>query len=304
MVGLKLGDTKIKQYHLHKDEPDKVQFEIYSLKEYLEESVGHLYPHRHSFYQIIWFISGKGKHYVDFNEYEVKENSLFFVSKGQIHYFDNNSYEGCIIHFNESFVAEDENYINIFLNHNIFHSFEKEPFFTINEQDTKEFHNIVNQLQAEMWVTSQFAHAEYLKHLLHLFLILIQRFGVKRDCDGLSMNNPSHTYFVRFRKLLEENYHAIHTVNDYAGLLNISSKTLTNCTKEISSQTPLEIINDRILLEARRLLAYSDKNVNEIGFDLGFEDPSYFAKFFKRQMKMLPRDFRKLNSSISEKLIF
>lgn len=182
------------------------------------------------------------------------------------------------------------------MNHNIFHSFEKEPFFAIKEQDAKDFHNIVNQLQAEMKTSSHFGHVEYLKHLLHLFLILIQRFGVRRDCDGLSVNNPSHIYFVRFRKLVEENYHAIHTVNEYAGLLHISSKTLTNCTKEISRQTPLQIINDRILLEARRLLAYSDKNVNEIGFDLGFDDPSYFAKFFKRQMKMLPSDFKKQNS--------
>lgn len=295
MARLKSDEIKIQQYHLHKDEPDKLQFEIYCLKEFLEESVGHIKPHSHSFYQIIWFISGNGKHYVDFNEYEVKENSLFFVSKGQIHHFDNNIYEGWVIHFNESFIADDENYVNIFLNHNIFHSFEKEPFFKINETDTKELCNIVNLMHSEIWTPSRFAHVEYLKHLLHLFLIVTQRFGVRRDCDGLSMNNPSHTHFVKFRKLLEENYRKLHTVSEYAELLNISSKTLTNCTKEISQQTPLEIINDRILLEARRLLAYSDKNVNEIGFALGFEDPSYFAKFFKRQMKMLPRDFRKLN---------
>lgn len=296
MAKLKSEEIEIEQYHLHKDEPDKLQFEIYSLKEFLGKSTGHIKPHSHSFYQIVWFMSGNGKHYVDFNEYEVNENSLFFVSKGQIHHFDSNTYEGYIIHFNESFIADNENYVNIFLNHNIFHSFEKEPFFKINKTDTKELHNIVNQMHVEMWTPGQFAHVEYLKHLLHLFLILIQRFGVRRDCDDLSINNPTHTHFIKFRKLLEDNYHTIHIVNEYAGLLNISSKTLSNCTKEISRQTPLEIINNRILLEARRLLAYSDKNVNEIGFALGFEDPSYFAKFFKRQMKMLPTDYRKLNS--------
>ena len=285
---------KIKKYHLHKDEPDKLQFEIYPLSEYLEGSAQHTQkPHMHSFYQIIWFMSGEGKHYVDFNEYGVNDNSLFFISKGQIHRFDDKRYEGCIIHFNESFIADNENYINIFLKHNIFDSFEKEPLFRIKQSDSKELQGIVEQMQGEMWTPNQFAHREYLKVLLHLFLIVIQRFGVRKDCNGLIMNNPSHILFVKFRQLLEECYRKIHTVSEYAGLLNVSSKTLTNCVKEISHQTPLEIINERISLEAKRLLAYSDKNVNEVGFELGFDDPSYFVKFFKRQTKMLPSDLRK-----------
>lgn len=292
-----MSDTKIKKYHLHKDEPNKLQFEIYPLGDYLIRNAEHTQkPHVHSFYQIIWFTSGKGKHYVDFNEYEIEDNTLFFISKGQIHHFDENQYEGAIIHFNESFIADNENYVSIFLKHNIFHSFEKEPLFKIKQTDSKELLNIVNQMQTEMWTPNQFAHGEYLKILLHLFLIVIQRFGIRKNCNGLSMNNPSHILFVKFRKLIEENYPQIHTVSEYAKLLNISSKSLTNCTKEISHQTPLEIINERIILEARRLLSYSEKNVNEIGFELGFEDPSYFVKFFKRYMQMLPSDYRKATS--------
>ncbi len=288
-----MSDTKIKKYHLHPDEPDKIQFEIYPLADYLPgNDCSTQKPHTHSFYQIIWFMKGNGKHYVDFNEYEVKENTLFFISKGQIHHFDESKYDGCIIHFNESFIADNENYVNVFLKHNIFHSFEKEPLFHIKETDTRELLNIVTQMQAEMWTPNQFAHAEYLKILLHLFLIVIQRFGVRKDCNGLSMNNPSHILFVKFRKLLEENYRRVSTVAGYAALLNVSAKTLTNCTNEISHQTPLEIINERIALEARRMLSYSEKNINEIGYNLGFEDPSYFVKFFKRHIKMLPGEFR------------
>lgn len=286
--------TEIKKYHLHENEPNKLQFEIYSLEDYLKGSICRARkPHTHSFYQIIWFMSGHGKHYVDFKEYDVKENVIFFISKGQVHHFDDQQYKGCIIHFNESFLFENENYINIFLRHNIFHSFEKEPLFTFKSSDTKELLNIVTQMQNEMWTPSQFAHAEYMKVLLHMFLILIQRFGIRNNCSGLLVNNPLHILFVRFRKLLEENYPHIHTVSEYAGLLNVSGKTLTNCTKEVSRQTPLELINERLILEAKRLLSYSEKNINEIGYELGFEDPSYFVKYFKRETKMLPSDFRK-----------
>lgn len=286
--------TDIKKYHLHENEPDKLQFEIYCLNQYLEESSGHaLKPHIHGFYQIIWFKSGKGKHYVDFNGFDVEDNTLFFISKGQIHYFDNSKYEGYIIHFNESFIAPNENYVNTFLKHNIFDSFEKEPLFHIRQDDVRELENIVSQMHNEMWTPGQFAHAEYLKLLLHLFLILVQRFGIRRNCNGLSVNVPQHILFVKFRQLLEENYKEIHIVGEYARLLNISAKTLTNCTKEISHQTPLDIINDRLALEAKRLLAYSGMNINEIGFELNFEDPSYFIKFFKRIVGVSPGDFRK-----------
>ena len=289
--------SKIKQYHLHKNEPEKLQFEIYPLNDYLSDSAGHNQkPHTHTFYQIIWFQLGKGKHYADFNEYEVNENTIFFIPKGQVHYFDDKDYNGYIIHFNESFIANDENYTNIFLKHNIFDSFEKEPMFQVKEDDIKELHNIIMKMQSEMWTPNQFAHKEYLKLLLHLFLIVVQRFGIRKDCNNLSVNNPAHILFVKFRQLLETNYHKIHTVTEYADLLNVSGKTLTNRTKAISHQTPLEIINERIILEAKRLLAYSDKNVNEIGFELGFEDPSYFVKFFKKHTSKGPTDFRRIIS--------
>jgi len=283
----------IQHYHLHKDSPEKLQFEIYSLRDYLKRHAEHTQKsHVHSFYQIIWFMSGKGKHRVDFNSYDVGDNTIFFVSKGQIHCFDESEYEGCIIHFNESFIADDRNYINIFLKHNIFHSFEKEPLFRIKPQDSKELLNIVTQMQGEMWTPNQFAHSEYLKVLLNLFLIVVQRFGIRKDCNGLTLNNACHVLFVNFRQLLETNYRKIHTVTDYAAKLNVSTKTLTNCVKEISRQTPLEIINERLVLEAKRLLAYSEKTVNQIGFELGFEDPSYFVKFFKRLTKLSPGEFR------------
>lgn len=286
--------SDIQQYHLHQGDPGQLQFEIYPLSDYLAEGGCHtLVPHTHTFYQIIWFMSGTGKHYVDFNQFDVIPNTLFFISKGQVHHFDDSLCDGCIIHFNESFLAGDENYVNIFLKHNIFDSFEKEPLFHIASGNSQELQTIVNRMQGEIRTPNSFAHREYLKLLLNLFLIGIQRFGMRKDCNTLSANNPVHALFVRFRQLLEANYTTLHTVNEYADRLSVSAKTLTNCTREISHQTPLAVITDRITLEARRLLAYTDRNVNEIAYGLGFDDPSYFVKFFKRQTGLSPVAFRK-----------
>lgn len=295
MATPKKGKLKIEQYHLHKDQPEKLQFEIYSLHDYLTKNTGHTEkPHIHSFYQIIWFTKGRGKHFVDFNEYEVSENKMFFISKNQIHYFDNNiNYEGVIIHFNESFLIDSENDIDLFLKYNIFNDFESEPVFTIQKHTIENFSNLISQLKNEIATSNNFAHKDFLKHLLKLFLISIQRIGKRSNCKNLSVKNQSHLTFIKFRQLLETNFRQVHTVSEYANLLSTSSKTLTNHTKEIAHKTPLEIINERIVLEAKRLLSHSSFNINEIGFQLGYDDPSYFIKFFKRQTKKSPGDFRK-----------
>ena len=290
--------SKIEQYHLHKDQPERLQFEIYSLNDYLTKNKGHIEkPHIHSFYQIIWFTKGNGKHFVDFNEFVASTNKIFFISKNQIHYFDNySSYEGVIIHFNESFLMDNENDIDIFLKYNIFNDFESDPVFTIPTVAIENFTLLVSNLKKEISTPDKFAHKDFLKHLLKLFLISIQRLGKRNNYKNPSFNNQKNITLLKFRQALELNFKNIHTVKEYAYLLNISTKTLTNHITEIALKTPLEIINDRIILEAKRLLSHSSLNINEIGFQLGYEDPSYFVKFFKRQTKKSPSDFRKVIS--------
>lgn len=295
MAKLTKSKPKIEQYHLHKDQPEKLQFEIYSLNEYLTKNKGHTEkPHIHSFYQIIWFTQGKGIHFVDFNGFEASPNKMFFISKNQIHYFDNNTrYEGVIIHFNESFLVDNENDMDIFLKYTLFNDFESEPVFTIPPAAIENFTLLLSYLKNEIASPNNFAHKDFLKHLLKLFLISIQRLGKRNNYKSPAFNAQNHLTLLKFKQALETNFKKIHTVKEYAHILNISSKTLTNRTTEIAIKTPLELINERIILEAKRLLSHSSLNINEIGFQLGYDDPSYFVKFFKKQTKRSPSDFRK-----------
>ena len=152
---------------------------------------------------------------------------------------------------------------------------------------------LVSNLKNEILTPDNFAHKDFLKHLLKLFLISIQRLGKRNNYKNSSFNNQNNITLLKFKQALEINFKNVHSVKEYASILNISSKTLTNHTTEIALKTPLELINDRIILEAKRLLSHSSLNINEIGFQLGYEDPSYFVKFFKRQTKKSPSDFRK-----------
>lgn len=280
------------QYDISKKE--KVRMELEIMSKFFSENGDHpCRPHIHSFYQIIWFRRGHGIHYVDFKPYPVASDTLFFISPGQIHYFDGNSdYEGVIIHFDESLLSDEGSSENVFLKYNVFNAFDAVPYFHVDNDEAERLASLVDDIRGEMEQEEAFAHRDCLQYLVKLFLINIQRSGRRGEGEPLCVSNSAHCLFVRFRMMLEHHYQEIHTVKQYADRLNVSSKTLTNSVAVSAHTTPLRIINDRITLEAKRLLTFSDMKIKEISYALGFEDPSYFVKFFKRSTGQLPLEFR------------
>lgn len=291
------------KYELEELQPEELQFELMEMPSFFYQTGNaHKEPHIHTFYQIIWFRKGVGKHYVDFKEYPIKDNTLYFISPGQIHCFDQSyNYEGVIVHFNESFLSDEGTSENVFLKYNVFNAFDTVPYYYIATEDEGRLHFIVEQMKIEMENNRAFAHKDYLKYLVKMFLISVQRMGERGIGVPLCPNNTANRTFVRFRQLLEHHYREQHTVKAYADRLGVSTKTLTNAVFDSAHTTPLKVINERIVLEAKRQLIHSDLKVKEIAFYLGFEDPSYFVKFFKRQTGFLPIQFRKLHSFKDEK---
>lgn len=287
-------EVVFKKYDLNKKQNDDVEFKIFEMPDFFNNNGNApMQPHIHSFYQIIWYQKGNGNHYVDFKSYPIKDNTLFFISPGQIHYFDNNKKNiGYIIHFNESFMSDETSSENVFLKYNVFNAFDTVPFYNIEESKVDRLNYIMEEMKIETENIGSFAHKDYLTYLVKMFLIYIQRIGNRGSGTPLCVNNSLNRLFVQFRLILEQNYKKIHSVKEYANLLNVSTKTLTNSVLESSNSTPLKIINDRIILEAKRQLKHSSLQIKEIAFQLGFEDPSYFVKFFKRETGTLPSKFR------------
>lgn len=294
-----MKESKISEYHLHKDLPEKRQFEIFSLKEYLEKNTPDtIRPHIHSFYQVLWFYKGNGAHFVDFKKYEVHPGTLFFIGKNQVHYFDEYSgYEGVMIHFNERFLMQNENDVNFFLKYSLFNDPYQQPFCKISAHAEKDLKVLMSQINSELdKEAGDFGQLELLRSYLNAFLIFAQRekgnININKE-NKLYAADEKHLQLLRFIDLVESNYQNGLAISAYAALLNISSKTLTDLTNKIIFKTPSMIIQERIMIEAQRLLAHSGLNVNQIGYKLGFEDPSYFVKYFKKHAKFSPGEFRK-----------
>jgi AraC-like DNA-binding protein len=288
----------INEYHLNRNQPDKPQFAIHDLNDYLKKNKGNTTrPHIHSFYQIIWFKSGEGRHFVDFKAYEVFKNTVFFIAKSQVHYFDHHThYKGVLIHFNETFLVQSDNETDFFLKYNIFSSPYQQPFCGIDKSMDRILDEYTRQIKRELAHEDTFGREELLRAYLKLFLIQIQRKkNESEQSEGSAHSAPDEKrmQLAKFISLVDEHYNQGLTVAEYANLLYISPRTLSDITRQALNKTPSLMIQERIILEAQRLLLHSNLNVNQIGYRLGFDDPSYFIKYFKKHTQVSPSAFRK-----------
>ncbi len=267
------------RYDMVCDNPSGVGMELYRMPEFFQQLKGMETDtmHLHGFYEIIWFQKGSGTHYVDFNQYAIAPGTIIFISPGQIHSFDTK-------HDQEGYVLK--------ICAELFDDFVSLSCVTVQDKDSAALEMLVAAMQEELKKEDSLGHREALHALVKLFVIMVRRSYAGMNPSAPNPHKVSYKAFLNFRKLIEENYCRLHTVKDYASLLNVSSKTLTLYVNECSKYSPLELINNRIILEAKRLLRYSVLSVKEIAFRLGFEDPSYFAKFFKRLVKQSPADYR------------
>ena len=251
-------------------------------------------PHVHTFYEIIWFTEAGGIYSVDFHDYAIQKNSIFVLSPGQVHCFDGKTrHKGVVLKFRTDFLDDKTSEKDPLVKYGIFNAFYSSPYYLVsNPEVIKEIHELTRKMDEEQTKDSGFGHLELLRSLVKIFLINVYRYGSSHDTPQLDTMKPSHRLFVMFRNMLEQNFSAMHLVQEYADRLNVSAKTLSNSVKECAGKAPLTFINERISLEAMRLLRFTDLRIKEIAYQLGYEDPSYFVKFFKRETGIQPSEFR------------
>ena len=133
----------------------------------------------------------------------------------------------------------------------------------------------------------------------HLFISLILKIERKArevviDTTKGEINNHNKIQYTHFLNLLENNFMTNHSMDFYASQLSISRRKLSDLVKEFTGITAKRYLLDRVILEAKRLLAYSNKNLKEICYDLGFEYPAYFSTLFKDMTGHTPNEYRKI----------
>lgn len=248
-------------------------------------------PHRANFYQIIWINSGETTQMVDFTPANLSAGQLLFIGKNQVISFDVESeYSGEIILFTDAFFIRNE-FDNRFINHiGLFNS------FTVNTpiQTNSKIDSIRELINNEYISDNDTYSPDIIHHLLSSLLIYSER---AKDNTENPVRCPDYETAMQFSEQVELNYKTMRKVNDYVEYMGISSKVLYKALKSTIGKNPKQFIDERILLEAKRLLVYSDISIKEISFDLGFDEPTNFSKFFREQMGLSPVDFKKQHSA-------
>jgi AraC-like DNA-binding protein len=164
------------------------------------------------------------------------------------------------------------------------------PIVKIPAEEQEKFEILWKMLSIEMKSRDNL-QKEMLQMMLKRFMILSTR--LYKEQNVIQRAEKIRLDIVReFNYLVEVYYRTKHTVSEYADLLNKSPKTLSNLFLQYNQKNPLQIIHDRIMLEARRQLYYTDKTVKEIAYDVGFEDIHSFSRFFKSQEGISPKDYK------------
>lgn len=265
---------------------------IHDLKDLLtEEEFIPQKPHRHTFYQVLFVEKGSGAHKIDFKEFEIKSPTLFFLSPGQVHdlVFDRKETKGFLINFNgelfNTFLtkANDIDHFPFFgISSNI-------SYFSISDDNLETIRNIFNKINRQ-FVSKDKMFEELIRiHLLELFYSLLSQNS--NNTENANITNQKNLIY-KFEKLVDENFATEHYPKFYADKLAITANYLNFVCRTYSGKKAGEIIRNRIILEAKRLLVNSELSISQISFLLGFDDNSYFTKFFRTFSGNSPSEFR------------
>ncbi len=268
----------IKHMRLVKGQPCRVTELTKSDKAFLE-------PHRHEYWELVWCVDDLGSQSIDFVDYQNKAGRIFTIAPGQVHRSESVGEHARMLLFTPGFV--ETNHRSTQLVDSVFamhHS--RPPYLDCDEEGNRYLLPIFNMLKEEC--EREDCDWDLVESLINSFLRYILRFATQSSLKG----EVRDTRVNKVIDLIEQNYTSHKTCEFYAQALSITNKRINEIVKAERGKTVTQLIHDRIILEANRELIFSTKTIKTIAFELGYEDPAYFSRFYRGQMNESPAEFR------------
>ncbi len=278
----------MEKYNLSKNDFSKLHFEIKPLAPYFyrhKEKASS--AHRHSFFQLLWF-KESGKHYIDFEVVKHPANSVFLINKNQVHHFcPKSSNEGLLFHFNDAFISNLSIDLLSRFTISIFSEI-GDTFIKLSDKESMSFENTSIELLSEITEKKE----NYSHIAIHQFISLLYQIErIKKEQSAFKVSSDL-SKLVKFKQLIIDNIDQQLSIQEFAKQLGVSSKKLTSLSKKHTSLTPATLIKELKLLEAKRMLSNQSMSIKEVAYSLGFNQPTYFTKFFKKDTKITPKQFQ------------
>jgi len=240
-------------------------------------------PHRHDYYELFFFQQGGGEHEIDFKPFQIESLSFQLVVPGRVHQMKRlPGSSGFVFLFAHDAIIESKAVSEFLLEQRAYSVEENEPhcIFDVEEAD------LIDRIIADACKNQKDMSESILKHTL---IGLCLRMKDKMPAQTVETSSV----YTKFRQLLVNNFKETRSVSEYAEELNLTPKSLNEVVKKSSGKTASEHIYKQVILEAKRLLLLGS-SVKEVGFELQFDDPAHFSKFFKNQVGISPAEFQKV----------
>ena len=253
-------------------------------------------PHRHDYYSVIWPFSGSGRHVIDFSEYPILPHHIFFVSPRQVHQIISGpEITGLVILFTPEFLMKNSIREDFISNLKLFRDSNDTPALPLENPRLQNLLLFAGRMQ-EAYASDQELKFESIGAYLKLFLI-----ECSSACSLFPGSNTQNievgkSMVQRFKNLVETHFHQWHQVKEYAGILSVSPNYLNEVIKSNLGISAKDFIRNRLLLEAKRTAVFTARSSKEIAYELGFEDPSHFSKFFRTGSGQSLLEFRQTHS--------
>jgi AraC-like DNA-binding protein len=241
---------------------------------------------------ILWFTRSKqNKLVIDGHEYVFSKNEIVFLT--EFHKVSVVNLESVkFLRFNRPFYCVLENDIEVGCKGALFFGASQLPIIRIQDEDLEKFETLWKMFMIEMQSADKL-QMEMLQMMLKRYLILCTR--IYKSQMNYPPGKKESDIIREFNFLVEKHFKTKHTVTEYARLLNKSPKTISNHFIKLNSRSPIQLIQDRILLESKRLLVHSPQQIKEIAYEVGFGDIQTFSRFFKRKEGISPSEYKEIS---------
>ncbi|MFT4667653.1 MAG: AraC family transcriptional activator of pobA [Ulvibacter sp.] len=270
----------------------KMDFRVQKMDLIYEQSKGKIdVAHRHDYFTVLLIEKAKGSHTIDYNKFPFKNLEVHFVSPGQVHQVAlTQKPKGSVITFSKNFLVQNNIPVSFISNISLFQTFGNTPPLKIDTKTFERLKGIISEMESCLFVDLNYT-TRAVGALLQLFLIYCNN-SSKMNISQINEDNAGICIFRDFKTLIEDKFKEWHKVKYYATEIHISPKHLSQMVKNITGKVAKEHIQDRLILEAKRLLLHTELTIKEIAYQIGFEEPLHFSSFFKKKTGISPSLFR------------
>lgn len=251
-------------------------------------------PHRVEFYALILITEGNGYHYIDNKLYHCRPGTLLVLSPHQVHYFESTfQWEGYVVSFQDSEIFPID---KMEANYAITKAIRSIDIMSdMLDLVGREFVMLHEEVHTEGDIISSGLQRNLLQNILYKIF-----FRSNYSKQEVSRSKELEDFQI-FNDAVEQYFSERHNVSEYIDDVRMSAKRLNSVCKKVKGVSAKQIIDARVLLEAKRLIGYTTTPISDIALGLGFNEPTNLAKFFRRHTNISPTEFRNMSKFFSDK---